>query len=378
MGSNPVSVIHIAENKKGGVLEYISTIQKTSSLNHSVIVLGKSNEIQVSELKAKIIYTDSFQNIHATSRKLTHALKGCVDVVCHSELGLKLLALSNIYQNITYVLHGNYEYYISAAIKYKPIISKFICVSRDIHTQLLQLFKKSKKTIEYIPQIVENIHQIEYLENNDNLEILFVGRRTTEKGYEKLINIDSHFSKNNVRCRFHIYGNGSEKYIYLQNDSVHYGHEEHSILLKRLNRFKFIVSPSQFEGNPISVIEAMKNGVVPICSELGEEQFQLLNNKSGVILKSSNGQDYAIAIMEIWKNKNLYQEMSDNAKVRSNKFHDKFTTVEKFDSIIKNDTSNYISNISLKLNTLDKKYIPNIATIILRKLFYNIRNIRIQ
>jgi len=57
--------------------------------------------------------------------------------------------------------------------------------------------------------------------------------------------------------------------------------------------------PSDYEGLPISLLEAMAHGVVPVVSDLPSGIREVVNSETGILVNPENVDGYAAAILEL-------------------------------------------------------------------------------
>jgi glycosyltransferase involved in cell wall biosynthesis len=60
-----------------------------------------------------------------------------------------------------------------------------------------------------------------------------------------------------------------------------------------------ILLPSAYEGLPLSLLEAMAHGVVPVVSDLPSGIREVVNSETGILVDPKNVDGYAAAILEL-------------------------------------------------------------------------------
>ena len=85
--------------------------------------------------------------------------------------------------------------------------------------------------------------------------------------------------------------------------------------LKLLDESHLFILPTRYpwEGQPISILEAMASGIPVIATNYRSIPDQVQDGVTGYLLSSPNPKKIADLIEELSKNPDLYQEMSDNA-----------------------------------------------------------------
>ena len=79
---------------------------------------------------------------------------------------------------------------------------------------------------------------------------------------------------------------------------------------KILKNSDIFLLPSDFEGLPISLLESMGLGVIPIVTPVGSIP-EVVNNNNGILI--NNAEDISNAIELLFKDNNLANKLSNNA-----------------------------------------------------------------
>ena len=66
------------------------------------------------------------------------------------------------------------------------------------------------------------------------------------------------------------------------------GYQNPNDCLKLYSKARFTVLPSEFEGLPYSILEAMSAGVIPITTKVGDLPTLIQNGKNGFLLQNNN------------------------------------------------------------------------------------------
>ena len=81
-------------------------------------------------------------------------------------------------------------------------------------------------------------------------------------------------------------------------------------LYKNCNVF---LLPSLFEGLPMSLLEAMSFGLVPVVTGVGSMKYAVTNKQNGIIVEKDPAAEIAAAIELFSTNKSTLQQLSNNA-----------------------------------------------------------------
>lgn len=156
---------------------------------------------------------------------------------------------------------------------------------------------------------------------NNPLTIGYLGRIAETKGMDYLL--DACKSLKTKRIPFILRLAGKEeipgKYINkfkkeLEKEFIYDGiisGRDKDIFLKRLDLF---ILPSFFEGLPMSLLECMSYGVVPITTNVGSIGEIVKNKYNGIFIEIKNSQSIYDAITLIHNNRKLIDNLSKNAQ----------------------------------------------------------------
>ena len=168
------------------------------------------------------------------------------------------------------------------------------------------------------------------------LNFIFVGSLSKGKNPFKAIRIVQFLRENGVRANLRMYGEGElkskiENYISekgIENDIRLMGFVKKEKLKEIYLDSHFLILPSQSEGWPKAVAEAMFFGCIPVSTHVSCVPWMLGNENRGILIESelvAAGQK----ILELIENQEKLKQLSENAKNWSRQY-----TLEKFESEI--------------------------------------------
>jgi glycosyltransferase involved in cell wall biosynthesis len=129
-----------------------------------------------------------------------------------------------------------------------------------------------------------------YIESN-NLKLVYVGDGPMKVELEK-ITLEKNFSR-------HV---------------IFFGSIPHKKVSEMYKLADIYIIPSLFEGKPISLLEAMFNGLTIIGSNVNGISNIITHKKNGVLFEKGNSDDLKNKIIEIIDNRNLARNLGDSAK----------------------------------------------------------------
>lgn len=160
----------------------------------------------------------------------------------------------------------------------------------------------------------------------DDIIVTTVGRIAPEKNQRMLIQSAFEILKNNKNITFLIVGDGP-----LKQELMKY--TEHSYYSKKIlflgnrrdvNELLYIsdvfVLPSKHEGFPLSIIEAMQQGLPVIVSNVGGIT-EIVDTTTGILIHPSNRKELTEGILKLHQNRPLREYLGNNGK---KKIQDKF------------------------------------------------------
>lgn len=156
-----------------------------------------------------------------------------------------------------------------------------------------------------------------------------VGRLTFQKGFDQLIEIWSRLVEENGEKNIwplEIYGSGEDEK--LLRDLIKEKHLENKVSLKGnvsnianiYNTSSILAVTSRYEGFPLSIIEGMSCGVVPVSFDCKQGPSEIITKHSGFILKQGDLDGFADAILELMNDENKLNQMSACAIERADQF----------------------------------------------------------
>jgi glycosyltransferase involved in cell wall biosynthesis len=279
---------------------------------------------------------------------------------------------------ILMIVHGDSSYELDIVKKYGNIIDGFACISSKIFTSVCNVLPpddafKVKICRHAIPEIKYGCTN----QFSEDFRILFIGRFNHYKGVEYLLDIGNRLGELNLPITFSIVTNGvgqSEfKRKWLNNNTTHfYSNISNIEVQKIISKCNVILMPSTGEGLPVALVEAMRMGCVPICSNISDGFPEVVTNgKTGYLLDVKNIDSFVSTIKELYHNRDVLNRMSEQAMIKINELFNPYTNIEVFTEMIENianhNSVKTISNWKNDLGRLDRSFIPNWLIRIIRK-----------
>jgi len=226
------------------------------------------------------------------------------------------------------VLHIHGGKYLFAS--HKPIILKyFIQDSLKKSDQIIVLSElerdniKNKFNVDNI-NILQNCIELNHaktipFEDKKNV-IVFLGRIVKDKGLNEIVEAFRLLNKKTNDFFFELCGVGPDFAIYdnlfnelLGNRYKYNGVVNGSEKWDFLKNAKIFLLPSYYEGLPISLLEAMSTGCIPIVTPVGSIKEVIKDEYNGIIVNKYAPDEIMEAILHIIKNQQVAEYMALNA-----------------------------------------------------------------
>lgn len=301
--------------------------------------------------------------------------KSCI-LIANDWLELGMISMLGLQNPVIQILHGNYPYYYELAVKHQQNIDFFLPVSSVIK-------KKLQKTL---PDVSDRIYDFRFpiprIESNKvdhhDFNAIFFVRDVSDvnKQYFKIPVIGKHLFKKGVKVKWHIVGDGIsditlDKAWAGSKEVKFYGLLSNIDLIKLLLICDVMILPSLKEGFPVSVVEAMKCGVIPLITDWdGVTEGLVIENKTGFLFDKDDVEGYVTKIEMLYNDRARLQQMQKIARDVSEAIFHPEKSAEEFEQIVSKASSFNRCKIPYRVygSRLDQKWIPNIVTKFLRKI----------
>lgn len=168
------------------------------------------------------------------------------------------------------------------------------------------------------------------MSKKERLNILYIGRIERNKGIKYILEACKELNEKGIDFCLHFAGKEENPGEFIQDfeKCLKKRFIFHGIISgnKKTELFKscdVFLLPSLFEGLPMSLLETMSFGLIPIVTAVGSIPTIVINRHNGIIIEKHNSNSIVIAIQELIDNDNYLTVLSKNAqKSIFNKFDD--------------------------------------------------------
>lgn len=316
----------------------------------------------------------SMENQYYVCKRLNNIIgPGSGYVVTDNDLTIKSIIKFRNQKALILLVHD--YFYLQFALAYEPYISACIAHS-SFYRDILISARPSvfyQKAV-YIPYGVDQKVNIKKNHHNE-LNLVFLARLVPEKGIFLLRQIEDLLESNLVKAHWSIIGSGpcKEEVVAQWKDKTNltfYNPKTTTEIYNILSSQDILVLPSAFEGTPVSILESITNGVVPVVSDLPGGIQEIVTSEIGFRCIPNNPESFAKSIIFLSNNRNILATFQAKARNFAN---EKYNIQNSADNYFNLFTSLHSSAVSSKIEAklfsrLDKKYFPNKLVHFIRKL----------
>ena len=327
-----VELVYILPDVEGGVSSVVYNLiahTPCEQFSNTVILLDncKSNHITRELQNCKVIRITIKKNdsLYSRCKKLARIIpKDAVIVSNDGGIEIDTVKLFKLQNPVVYIIHGDFNYYYNIIKNKHQLIDTFISVSEYVATKTNSSLKEygSSKQVKAIHFPVPAIDST-MIPFNKPIKIIFVGSLIKRKGVQFFPKFIEQLSRSSISFEFSIVGAGDLKHIVTEleqkYENVHYlGSKNHEEVLEILKEHHVLFLPSLSEGLPVTIIEGMKSGLVPISSDIKSGIPEIVNNNTGYLIKPGYITGYINAIADLYFKPEKFRELKRNAITLAN------------------------------------------------------------
>ena len=331
--------VYILPDKDAGVASVVRNLLRFNQTGTytKVLLLHNKNAEEKRRIKddfncnemVRITYNGKWSSKYHILKKIYSNLTNKSIIISNDGgIELEVTKVFNLLNPVIYIMHGNYNHYYKVLKESHHSVDRIICVSAFLQHKVETLLKDCSylipvRNIKFpVPEVISTSN------NADKIRIVYAGSLIAAKGVNLFKEIADILDAKNVDYRFNIIGDGAEKTLleknfitnkrvkllgHLANENVLQMHENHDVLLLC----------SKKEGLPVSIVEGMKAGVVPVVSDIESGIPELvINDITGYKIKIDDAAAFADKIELLYNNKILLKKIKHNCiKFATEKFN---------------------------------------------------------
>ncbi len=347
-----------------------------------VYVIEKKNLLRLQKIPNKkfvkehyFIY-ESDWNFYFTIRKLKGIIADDDVLITHDWLELGMASQLKISNPVISFLHGNYLYYFDLYQKHFRHVNLCLSVTKSLIKEIRRVYDNSENhLIQYSIPVCDFKFQIKRFEN---FRILFIANDLTDKNknFQYLSKINQLILDKEIKVEWHIVGLGKTKNEIIEIFNLHpsqikyYGYVDNQKLEEVLFNANILISCSDNEGLPLSLVESMKAGLVPIVNKWNGAAYEIIEEGvNGFVVSENRPEEFAAIINRLDKNKEQLPHIAMNASEVAYKRHSFKNQIKEFEEIVIRQSAIRMDRKPQKVygSLLDNPFIPNFLTNSLRK-----------
>lgn len=381
---NKVRVYHFLAGNTGGVFSVVSNLLKYSAStlieNHVIYTINKEitpvfvpGQLE-GAVTEKIFYYSPKWNFYFTCRQLASFIPDDKAIlIAHDWLELGMAGNLGLQNPVVQVLHGDFDYYYDLSAKHGDTVDAFICISPKIFQSLNRKLSSRKDDIYYLNFPVPDVATSRKQHHSIHLIYYVRDLQDDRKQFSTIIEIARQLESREKKYFFTIAGGGTTHDDFFKiwpaemKSQVNYvGVKTNQEIIAMLPGQDIFLLPSLSEGFPVSLVEAMKAGVVPLITDWDGAVDDLVSpGITGYYFKTGASAEYAACIKMLDENRILLQQLSGNCIQRANSLFNPVRNTKKFEDLFVKVSEERIRTKQPGKaygSRLDEKWIPNWVT----------------
>ena len=235
---------------------------------------------------------------------------------------------------------------LSLIVKLSLILSDRVIVLSGKEKNKLEAIFNSKNFFILFNSVNISSNQANTKPNLNNIvKLLYLGRIDKNKGLAEIVKALHLLQEKQIKFHFSVCGTGPDTLWFLDmletniyGNFSYYGIADNILKEHIFSNSHIFLLPSYFEGLPISMLEAMSYGCVPIVTNVGSISETISDYKNGLFVSQKSYTEIVAAIEALYSNNLLYISLSKNARD---------TIIAKFNStVIISSLQNIYSSLS--------------------------------
>jgi len=275
------------------------------------------------------------------------------------------------------ILHNNIESMVKNALAASGQWNKIICVSPTLYSLIDSLINPGMAV--YIPNGIKSVKFVKR-DFTGHINLVYIGRiEDSQKGVFLLPEIARQLKENKIDFTLEIIGDGpslqilNERIISLNVGKIVKlrGALPHEAALKILEESHFLLMPSNYEGMPVVLLEAMSSGLIPIVSYLpGHTDICVTENITGFFGEAGIPESFVKTLENALGRRENLNKISQNAYERIRNEFCLSKMIDNYMNIMNTDNVLIKRNNKIDYSILPQyPYMPILIGKFIRKIF---------
>lgn len=325
-------VIIFMRNCEGGVATYIRNLLLYADHDNFDFLLVLISDRHSSSMCDPADFTASRtiilrpeDNIARKFFEMRECIESPEDIIISNEVTeLQMANCYRIRNPIIHFIHGDGSYNDRIIKRYARIIDAFIGVSNSVSHQCKSALEAQRldRPVEtlYVP-LEDSIARDLKLSNL--LRIVCIGRLTHEKGMDVVPDIINGLDERSINYELSVIGSGildeelKRELATAKGVCRFFGQLPHEKVLEQLRSQDVLLFPTRSEALGLVMVEAMKNGVIPVASNVGGIKEIINHSKSGFLVKTGEVEKFVEYIALIANDHAFHSQIRISAQKRA-------------------------------------------------------------
>lgn len=377
--------IFVIEDKMGGVAYFNTNIINNTSLRDQAfikVILVDQTDSDHPRFPDKILADEIVRFAYSTREnkfsvlRRLHALLGDTPgaVICNDGLEMEAIYLLGVKKTVYQVIHDFYN--IRLAVKFGAITDVYVTHTRLFRDVLLSAAPDTVKSFWLHHGVKIPARTGAGKDVARALRIVFAGRLVDSKGVRELYPIDALLRAKGIAVEWTIIGRGPLKDFLLdqwkEESNVRFeSPDSNGEVMEIMGLQDIFILPTRFEGSPVTILEALSSGLVPVVSDLPGGISEIVSEDIGRRVSIGDIGGFAGEIAAFHQDRQLLQQLSLNCrKLAEQQFDitrtsdDYFRLFGKFGEFKRTNYDRPPIRIGFRL---DRKWLPNAVVRFLRR-----------
>jgi glycosyltransferase involved in cell wall biosynthesis len=377
--------IFVIEDKMGGVAYFNTNIINNTSLRDQAfikVILVDQTDSDHPRFPDKIVADEIIRFAYSTREnkfsvlRRFHALLGDAPgaVICNDGLEMEAIYLLGAKKTVYQVIHDFYN--IRLAVRFGAITDVYVTHTRLFRDVLLSAAPDTVKSFWLHHGVKIPARTGAGKDVARALRIVFAGRLVDSKGVRELYPINTLLRSKGIAVEWTIIGRGPLKDFLLdqwkEESNIRFeSPDSNAEVMEIMGSQDIFILPTRFEGSPVTILEALSSGLVPVVSDLPGGISETVSEDVGRRVPIGDVAGFATEIAAFHRDRQLLQQLSINCrKLAEQQFDitrtadDYFRLFGKFGEFKKENYDRPPIRIGFRL---DRKWLPNAVVRFLRR-----------
>jgi glycosyltransferase involved in cell wall biosynthesis len=318
----------------------------------------------------------SHENRHAILKRLSEALGTAPGAVfCNEGLAMECVYQCGTNKTVYQFIHDFYN--MRLAVIYGGITDVFISHTRLFVDVLISADPPNVRAF-HLPHGVAIPKDLPPSVPGNALKVVFTGRLVEDKGVQDLYAINQLLRDSGVMAEWTIIGRGPlKKHLEEQwtgEANIRFASPDSTgEVMQMMGANDIFILPTRFEGSPVTILEALSTGLVPVVSDLPGGIREIVTEDIGRTIPIGDNRGFAAAIANLHRDRDQLMKMKAAARnLAQEQFDIKVTSDRYFDLLLRyaslKKEPGTLNPVPVGFR-LDQKWLPNVLVSFLRKGF---------